>query len=949
LCVFEVKRDLRKGNVREDAVEQLAGYVAQRSLNTGQRYVGVLTDGCEWHLYRLTDGKLGIVSSFILRTDQPDVEGLCVWLEGVLATGEAIAPTPTEIARLLGAGTPCYQLNIEELSELYLASKETSTVQLKRELWAKLLTTAQGTAFRDEDQLFVQHTLLVVIAEAIAHAVIGLDPTQIPPSAMVSGQQFRRADVRGVVEEDFFDWVIEVPGGDRWVQALCRQLVRFEWMNVEHDVMKVLYESVIPTEQRKQLGEYYTPDWLAQRIVEKVVSDPLESRLLDPSCGSGTFLFHAVKRYLEAADEAEMTNQESLVGACSHVMGMDLHPVAVTLARVTYLLAIGTERLSGDRGSLSIPVFLGDSLQWGQEETLQTQGSLVVAADDLSLFPTELRFPNRLVADAAKFDALVSELADRASQRTSGSHTQNLSQLYVRFNVQPDERPVIERTFKAMCGLHDQGRDHIWGYYVRNLARPRWLARKENNVDVLVGNPPWLAYRFMTEKMQQRFQALSRERGLWAGAKSATHVDLSALFVVRCIERYLKKGGRFGFVMPLAVLSRQHYSGFREGDWRHPGDDNVSVEFVTPWDLHAVKPPFFLVPASVVQGRRSNNGRARSIGGEVERWSGRLPSNGVSWEAVNSSIRIDKGEIKTAKTSDPASPYGERFSQGATLVPRMLCFVEDLPAGPLGKVRGTMRVRSRRTKTEKAPWKNLPGIEATLESPFVLPIHVGDTILPHRPLAPLLGIVPWDGKKLLHGGHEHLERYPGLHEWMTRAEALWNEHRSSERLALIDRWNYQRGLSKQFYPSTGLCSDVRVVYSASGMYLAAATLTDARVVVDTKLYWAAVVNEDEARYLCAILNSELATRLVRVFQSRGEHNPRDFHKYPWQLSIPLFDEKNSRHRKLSDLGAEAERFAASLDLPKTRFEKQRRFVREQLSETKIGQQIEKIVAGLLTK
>jgi hypothetical protein len=52
--VIEVKRDLRVGNVREEAVEQLTGYVQQRSGTLGQRYVGVLTDGAEWSVYHLT-------------------------------------------------------------------------------------------------------------------------------------------------------------------------------------------------------------------------------------------------------------------------------------------------------------------------------------------------------------------------------------------------------------------------------------------------------------------------------------------------------------------------------------------------------------------------------------------------------------------------------------------------------------------------------------------------------------------------------------------------------------------------------------------------------------------------------------------------------------------------------------------------------------------------------
>ncbi len=46
--------------------------------------------------------------------------------------------------------------------------------------------------------------------------------------------------------------------------------------------MKVLYESVIGAETRKSLGEYYTPDWLAEAVVEQTVTDPLTQRVLDP-------------------------------------------------------------------------------------------------------------------------------------------------------------------------------------------------------------------------------------------------------------------------------------------------------------------------------------------------------------------------------------------------------------------------------------------------------------------------------------------------------------------------------------------------------------------------------------------------------------------------------------------------------------------------------------------
>ncbi|MBA2472910.1 MAG: N-6 DNA methylase [Pseudonocardiales bacterium] len=114
----------------------------------------------------------------------------------------------------------------------------------------------------------------------------------------------------------------------------------------------------LSTETRKQLGEYYTPDWLADQVVSTAVTDPLNQRVLDPACGSGTFLFHAVRRYLDAAAEAGIALDRSLTGLTDHVLGVDLHSVAVTLARVTYLLAIGRERLmDSDRGAVTVPVY----------------------------------------------------------------------------------------------------------------------------------------------------------------------------------------------------------------------------------------------------------------------------------------------------------------------------------------------------------------------------------------------------------------------------------------------------------------------------------------------------------------------------------------------------------------------------------------------------------------
>jgi hypothetical protein len=812
-----------------------------------------------------------------------------------------------------------------------------------------LLTTAFGTGFANSDELFIDHTLLVVTAEVIAHAVIGLDPTaqDVSAATILSGHLFSEAQVNGVVDADFFDWVVEVEGGEIFVKTLARRLARFAWKDVEHDVLKVLYESVISASQRKSLGEYYTPDWLASQIVDAAVTDPLQQRVLDPACGSGTFVFHAIRRYLEAARKDGIDDAAALTGVTSRVFGMDIHPVAVTFARVTYLLAIGADRLRApERPSLSIPVYLGDSIQWGQERTLFTANAIVIPTTGSGdLLVTDLIFPTNVVSDAGKFDRLVGELADLASgARAPGGPVPSLSAVFRRYSVAEADQPVLSETFQTMCSLHDNGANHIWGYYARNLARPFWLALPENRVDVLVGNPPWLSYRFMTKEMQQQFRSLSDERGLWAGSAVATNQDLSALFVLRAIERYLPAGGRFGFVMPWAALRGRQFAGFRSGSYPLHNQLPLAVDFETPWDLHGIKPTFFPVPPCVVSGNRVASDEASALPMSVETWKGRLPHVNLSWEKAAGHIERSRGYVQRAADATAAggSLYHAHFSQGATVVPRVLFVVDEKPVGPLGAGAGRIAVKSRRSANEKKPWKTLPALEGSVDRQFVRHLHVGDTVLPYRALPARRAVIPWDGGQFV---GERLALYPGLADWWMKANRTWTKHRSSDRLSLLEQLDYQRKLSNQLPIVPGA---IRLVYSASGMYLAAAIVAD-QSIIEHQLYWGTVASLDEGQYLEAVLNSDVLTQRVRPLQARGEHNPRHFDKYVWQIPIPLFDPSNTRHRRLAGLAREAEEIAKTVALPEgRRFETWRRLVREAVAKSDVGKAIELEVSSMLS-
>lgn len=774
-CLIEVKRDLSAGNVLPEAVEQLADYLAARQQETGCRYVGILTDGADWRCFRLPAaeeaGSPREVSAYKLAPAKPDPEPFLVWLEGVLATARDIPATPREIGRRLGAGSSAHALDRDTLLDLYTRHRDHPAVRMKRRLWARLLTTALGTQFEDRDDLFVEHTYLVNTAEVIAHAVVGFDLTAVAPASLLSGTKFEESGITGVVEADFFDWVVHVPGGEPFVRSLARRVGRFRWQEVGGDVLKVLYESVITAPTRKRLGEYYTPDWLAERVVSAAVGKPLALRALDPACGSGTFLFHLVRRYLAAAKAAKLPLGEALAGLTRHVLGMDLHPVAVTLARVTYLLAIGRDRLTHpDRGPIQVPVYLGDAVQWKREAAdLFTGGHLVIETDDeKGLFGSELRFPEPLLEDPGRFNQLVEAMTNRAVKRKPGAAVPKLSGVYQQYAVPPDARETLDATFHTLCRLHDEGRDLIWSYYVRNLARPWWLALPQNRVDVLVGNPPWLAYRFMTAAMQAAFRDYSQERQLWQGAKVATHQDLSGLFLVRAVERYLKVGGRFAFVMPNAAVDRGQFRGLRTGGYKDVGKkDGVAVVFDPAWDLRRIRPHFFPRGAAVLSGTRAIE--SKPLPAEVVVWSGRVPEQNASWEAVKGTLTQSPGTARIVD-EDTVSPWAERFRQGATIVPRMLFFVTRQAAGPLGRAAGKVGVRSLQRTNDKKPWKDLPALEGVVETEFLRPVLLGESVLPYRVAETFEAVIPRDKEGLMDGQSDRLDAYEGLAAWWKAEE-----------------------------------------------------------------------------------------------------------------------------------------------------------------------------------
>ena len=953
--VFELKSDLRRE--RKDAEEGLSRYLAERESRTGESYVGIATDGADFVAFLLKGGVPVEIGA--CRTDMREPRALTAWLQGAVATGADLSPDPHTVEREFGRESLAARRALNDLGDLWERIGQTPAARLKRALWERLLGLAYGVDVGD-DALFLQHTYLVAVAKAVAWgALIGAPPADA--AALLRDKAFSNLGIAGQSESDFFDWVLADPAGEALVMRIARQVNRFRLRDIRVDILKALYESLIDPGTRHDLGEYYTPDWLAARMVAAAVDAPLERRVMDPACGSGTFLFHAVRSVLAAGAEAGLSPAEAARRAVGKVAGVDIHPVAVVFARVTYLLALLPALRAEHPGVLAVPVYLGDALQWNlartgekgkQPDLLAGEGTLeiyvppvtVAEPETRRLAPATLRFPAAVAADAGLLDRVLNAMIEYGARAEPGANFAAWMEREAAAS-RPEDRCVLRETYEVMRRLQGEGRNHIWGYVARNLARPVWLAAEAQKADVVIGNPPWVSYRYMSAAFQARFREECLAAGLWVGGKVATQQDLSGYFYMRAALLYMRQTGKIALVMPYAAMSRRAYAAFRRGEAARNGEVAFRLRFARAWTFGPEVQPLFPVPSCVLFAAVHDGTMPAPLPGAVKAFAGSLPRRDADEAAADASLTGEPSPWPGMAEDRTGSHYRSVFRNGATLVPRRLVLVEPVPVtGMLPPNPEAPLVCGRAGSLDKAPWKEVEPPRGAVDKAFLWGALLGESIAPFRILKPHLAVVPWDWERhqLLDAKTAAPRGFLRLTQWLEETEALWERHKRS-RLSLREQCDYYGKLSCQFP-----IAPIRVVYTKAGTNLASAMVRDERAVIDHKLYWAVAENVAEARYLCGVLNSEVLRAGVARYQSQGQWGARDFDKYVFNLPIPRFDEGCTLHRRLADATRTAEEVASAVALEEgAYFTRARGRIRAALAEHGVAAELERLATALL--
>ncbi len=862
------------------------------------------------------------------------------WLDRYFLRREVLRPNSERMVADFGAKSHAFQTTTHALLSLWRQIKDQSAFAVIYESWEKYLRIVYGSEVAG-DELFVKHTYLATLAKLMAWKRL-TDSQSLPDDEqikhMLEGRLFKALGIENFIEEDFFSWLARgravktAVGIVRWLFSL---LQNYNLSELSEDVLKSLYQELVDPETRHDLGEFYTPDWLAHRIVRKLLDANPRGAMLDPACGSGTFLYLAIREKRERLGDS----LETLRHIFESVYGADIHPLAVIVAKTNYILALG-DLVKRRRGPVNIPIYLTDTIKL-PERVLEpgmamTPGSLApqLPGYRVQLDGYVIHLPEPLLKDLALYDQAI-ELAKEFARQNKGQ----------TISLEPFRNFLIAQRFPSVAGndaltqalfaiaetlkhFIDTDRDTIWAFVLKNAYKPLFFKRK---FDFVIGNPPWIAFRYMEPKYQEFLkEQITKEYRLLTGrGELITHLEVATLFLVRAADLYLKLGGTIAFVLPKSLFSADQHDGLRRRSFRFSEQIKYNLRYREIWDCENVN-PLFNVPACVLVADKGEFDEAeypvagQIIGGKLNRKNASLlEAQGLTSKDVEFSLhtRGKRSFWATGTSAGPqaASYYKTRFAQGATIVPRSFWFVRVKPS-PLGfnPDLPPLETAQRAIEEAKEPYKDVR-FEGQVETKFLYATLLSTDLLPFGHFDYRLVVLPIESEgdryRLIDASEARQRGFLNLARWVEKVEEEWVRLRSTkaERSTALDWLDYRKKLTVQ-NPQ----AKYRVLYNTSGTFLTAAIVEDERLefeingqhivaqsfAAESVTYHYETTIKDEAYYVAAILNAPTIDKLVKPMQARGLWGPRHFHKKVLELPIPKFDVDNPIHRRLAELGEE---------------------------------------------
>lgn len=449
------------------------------------------------------------------------------------------------------------------------------------------------------------------------------------------------------------------------------------------------------------------------------------------------------------------------------------------------------------------------------------------------------------------------------------------------------------------------------------LDTPKYIRTSENNhlcFDYLVGNPPWIRWDYLLESYRRVTLPLWKNYGLFSltgfdsllgGGKK----DLSMLFTLSTVDRFLKKGGKIGYVITKEVFQTK---GAGEGFRKSFTDQAIiPIRIQKIHDLSRFQPfnetsnkttiliaikgektqypvPYYKWDALHKTNYKLNADCLQSIekACKIEKWLTKplnKPNDPFQILSTDNTMENLLGECPyKAYLGVNANPYGIFWIKIKRKLAKGLIRIENMPD------KGKLNIRKVETTLEqKCVFPGLRGrdIKRWKVNPSIYLLIVQDPVTRK-------GINTKDMEEMLPKTFDYLESFKEELQKRALYKRFYNP--------LKDAYY------SQFNVSTQTFSPYKTVWGRLSTDIAAAVVSSRGSLMGEKpllptetVSFFPCQSEEEAHYLCALINSKKIRHFIRSFSAagRGFATPSVFQ----HVNIPVYQSGNSLHQTLVKL------------------------------------------------
>ncbi|WP_436862743.1 Eco57I restriction-modification methylase domain-containing protein [Acinetobacter haemolyticus] len=972
--VIEYKKlgKLDKEKDKENATNQLANYLNQLLEQDGNEYHGILTDGIKIRYLYFQNGKIHETS--FKNIDESDLDKIVQSLVDLknkrfvpknivddfkLHSQTAIT---SELANylfqaLINNKSDKTSMLFQEWEVLFHLSEtdkgQNDDINKRRKALGKLFDIKITDSETDYKALFALQTTYAIVVKLIACKVvtkiefnknieyfsdlskIDLDTLRQLIQYIEDGYVFQTGGIRNLLEGDFFSWYcLEEIWSDDEAKIILNLIHILEGYSISFyrhgystiDIFIDLYMEIMPPEVRHSLGEYFTPSWLADYVVKK--SKDLVSNknftAIDPCCGSGVFVMALIRNIIGDIDIISLSNDNKnklLKQILERVKGVDINPLSVLTAKVCFYLSI-KPLINGD--DIEIPIYLGDSANVPTKylvgQTLCYEYTVNTKQENIKVL-----LPSSFVENK-QFFSLMSQI-----QAIIKTEDENL--VYEKFiqNISTEDiNEAIKESIKnlslQLVRLHKNNWDGIWIRIVANFM----LVARIRNIDIIVGNPPWIKWEFLPQAYAEKIKSLCVDRHLFSGQTymGAISLNICALIANVTASTWLTENGVLAFLMPQTLMTQDSYAGFRNfytnietqkrmylqqlDDWTKSGNPFVDTQekFMTYYYSNKIVDYFEIgIPITVIQKKRGvllSDINSKQTFNEVEDLFEKSFSKAFQMDKKRTGYTIlSESSLKEKANFDliiGESHYKAR--SGVEFTPAEIYFIE-----PKNSVKNKDSYMFQPSEFKNSKHKAITALPVLLETKFIKPVIKAPFIEPFG-LSENNNycIFPYkDNESMSINADELINESPNLFQYFTNNKKIIGKQ--SKRSLTISRGNAFYSLSKvgdyTFSPhkvtfrdntklSAAVVSEIITPWGEKVMPICA---KHCPYISQDKN--GNNISEDEAYFLCGILNTPIVQKYFKF-----TYSTRSF-SINFNIKMPKYDNKNKYHKEIVRLAKTA--------------------------------------------